>query len=184
MSAASTTRLAERGFTLLEALITIVIISIGLLGILGLQTVSIANTQISAARSQATIAADNIADRMRANSAAAADGFYETSDPGDSNANDNPQPSDTCGDSKCTPQEMATFDLWEWKQSLDRDEGTRLPNGRGFLSCASGTDCRRYIVTVVWSERDREAERSGNTPDQCPDRADITDRCFETVVQP
>ena len=87
---------ASRGFTLLEALVTVVIVSIGLLGILGLQTVSIANTASSSARSDATIAADNLADRMRVNFTGARDGAYE-----DIN---NPSAGNTDGPDECTLQ--------------------------------------------------------------------------------
>jgi len=171
----------QGGFTLLEALITIVVVSIGLLGILGLQTVSIVNTQVSAARSVASIAADNIADRIRSNPVGEADGDYEgISHPAQGSAPKN------CASATCTPAEIAEFDAWEWDTALGSGRPPQLPDGRGYVVCDTriGSDCRIYRITVVWRERDQSAEReSGTKPDQCASD-DFTDRCFVTLVQP
>jgi type IV pilus assembly protein PilV len=63
----SARRSLQLGTTLVEVLVTVVVISIGLLGIAGLQAVSVRDTQSSVVRSQATALADFILDRMRAN---------------------------------------------------------------------------------------------------------------------
>lgn len=57
-----------RGFTLLEALIAIVVFSIGLLGLAGLMVVSVKTNHSAYLRTQATFIAQSMADRMRANS--------------------------------------------------------------------------------------------------------------------
>jgi type IV pilus assembly protein PilV len=57
----------QRGVTLLEVLITIVVLSIGLLGYAGLQTMSLKNNTNAFQRSQATMLTYDIVDRMRAN---------------------------------------------------------------------------------------------------------------------
>ena len=53
--------------TLLEVLISIVVLSVGLLGYAGLQTVSMKNNTSAFQRSQATMLTYDIVDRMRAN---------------------------------------------------------------------------------------------------------------------
>lgn len=58
---------SEHGFTLLEVLVTLIIMSIGLLGLGGLMVNSLKNNQSSAMRSQAAWLAYDIIDRMRAN---------------------------------------------------------------------------------------------------------------------
>jgi len=58
---------AQRGVTLLEVLISIVVLSVGLLGYAGLQTLSMKNNTSSFQRSQATMLTYDIMDRMRAN---------------------------------------------------------------------------------------------------------------------
>ena len=162
------------GFTLLEALVTIVIVSIGLLGLLGLQTVSIVNTRVSSARTQATFAADNIADRMRANRAGVAANAYN-------NVN-NPSagsPPTLCENgTACTPTQMATYDAYVWDRSLGDQSASGqglLPDGRGAINCVQndGTACLRYQVTITWQERD---DTSGSTAP--------TSRSFVTEVRP
>ena len=70
----------QRGVTLIEILVAIVLLSIGLLGLAGLQLRGIQVNQGSALRSYAAIMAEDLADRMRADLAASAPGgaFYGT----------------------------------------------------------------------------------------------------------
>jgi type IV pilus assembly protein PilV len=60
-------RKSQRGATLVEILVTVVVVSIGLLGVLALQTVSLRNNYSSFLRGQATVLATDIVDRIRAN---------------------------------------------------------------------------------------------------------------------
>lgn len=60
-------RHSQRGVTLLEVLISILVLSVGLLGYAGLQTVSMKNNTSAFQRSQATMLTYDIVDRMRAN---------------------------------------------------------------------------------------------------------------------
>ena len=64
---------ASGGFTLLEVLITVVIFSIGLLGLAGLQATGIKLNHSSLLRTQATLLAYDVADCMRANRGSVAD---------------------------------------------------------------------------------------------------------------
>lgn len=65
------------GFTLLEVLVAMVVLSVGLLGLSGLQTTSLRNNQSALLRSQATLVSKDIIDRMRANRASAIGGDYD-----------------------------------------------------------------------------------------------------------
>jgi len=60
-------RSGARGFTLVEVLVTVVVISVGLLGIAALQTTSLRSNHESYLRTQATAFADDIIDRIRSN---------------------------------------------------------------------------------------------------------------------
>ncbi|MCS6948044.1 MAG: type IV pilus modification protein PilV, partial [Steroidobacteraceae bacterium] len=66
-----------RGFTLIEALIAVLVLSIGLLGIAGLQLASLQTNSVAYQRSQATMLAYDLLDRMRANRTAALNGAYD-----------------------------------------------------------------------------------------------------------
>lgn len=60
-------RKTQQGFTLLEVLVTVVILALGLLGYAGLQMASLKNSASAYQRTQATILAYDIIDRMRVN---------------------------------------------------------------------------------------------------------------------
>ena len=68
---------SERGFTLVEVLIALVVFSVGLLGIAGLQITSLKANHGSATRTQAVYLAYDVIDRMRANPTAAIAGAYK-----------------------------------------------------------------------------------------------------------
>ena len=67
---------SSRGFTIIEVLVSMVILSIGVLGLGMLQMAAMQNTQGGYLRSQATILAYDIIDSMRANIPAVTGGDY------------------------------------------------------------------------------------------------------------
>lgn len=67
----------QSGFSMIEVLVTLVILAVGLLGLAGLQSVGLKNNHSSLGRSAATMFAYNIIDRMRANCQNALDGDYD-----------------------------------------------------------------------------------------------------------
>jgi type IV pilus assembly protein PilV len=74
-------RSGQRGMTLIEILVAIVVMSIGLLGLAGLQVKGIQVNQGSIFRSQASLLAEDMADRMRSDSTGAKAGNYTLSTP-------------------------------------------------------------------------------------------------------
>jgi type IV pilus assembly protein PilV len=116
----------QGGFTLIEVLVSAMILSVGLVGVAGLQVVSLKNNQSAYMRSQATALAYDLADRMRSNVVGANAGFYDPED-----AATRAPCSTTVG---CTTQELAQNDLAEWNASL----AANLPLGTGFV-CIDST---------------------------------------------
>ena len=107
----------QHGATLIEVLVTLVVLAIGLLGMAGLQTMSIKSNQSAYYRSQASFLAYDITERMRANRKAAQDGDYYVNFPASSKAN-------------VVSGTRAKQDLAEWLNSL----ADKLPNGTGKIS--------------------------------------------------
>lgn len=66
----------QHGFTLIEVLISILVLSVGLIGMAGLQNTSLKSSYSAYYRSQASWLAYDMADRMRANLSAAKAGDY------------------------------------------------------------------------------------------------------------
>lgn len=115
----------QHGFTMIEVLIALVVLSIGLLGLAGLQTTGLRFNQSAAMRGHATQLAYDLADRMRANQAAVSTGAYL----GAASA------TAAChSTTRCTPAEMAADDLYTWNDALTRI----LPTGQGVV-CRDAT---------------------------------------------
>ncbi len=127
------------GFTLLEVMVALVIFSIGLLGLAGLQSQSLRYNHSAYLQTQATYLAYDILDRMRANKDTAQAGGYNAS-LNTSGSNHN------CNDStvSCGTTQMAQFDIFEWKNLLSN----RLPAGNG--SVAQSGDV--FTVTIQWDD--------------------------------
>lgn len=70
----------SRGFTLIEVLVTIVILAVGLLGLALLQSTSLSNQLESLQRAQAMLLLEDMANRIRVNNAAARTGGYPDGD--------------------------------------------------------------------------------------------------------
>jgi type IV pilus assembly protein PilV len=68
------------GFTLIEVLITIVVVAIGLLGLAGLQVTSLNNQLESYQRAQALLLLEDMSNRIRVNAVAAKAGAYTDGD--------------------------------------------------------------------------------------------------------
>lgn len=66
----------QRGVSLLEVLIAVLVLSLGLLGVAGLQTANIRNTQSAHQRTMAVLLASSMAERIRANATAAVNGSF------------------------------------------------------------------------------------------------------------
>lgn len=128
----------SRGFTLIEVLITIVVMSFGLLGLAGLQLTSLKNSRGAALRTTAMQHAYDMADRMRANLAAVGTGAYDMStvSAGTNTA--------TCLTiTGCTPAQMAAHDIYEWQLALSAStnaSGNGLPAGAGIVCIDSSAE--------------------------------------------
>ncbi len=135
------------GFSLLEALITAIVLAVGLLGMAGLQGRTLGSNHSSYLRSQAVIMAYDMMDRMRANrQAAAVNGNY-------SRAFGDSAPTKDCETSACSSSDMADADEMEWVATVQT-----LPGGDGAYSVNAATGVA--TVSVRWDDM-----RTGNTGD-------------------
>ena len=109
------------GFTLLEVLVALVVLSIGLLGLSGLQTTSLRNNHAAFLRSQATLLNNDIADRMRANRDSATAGNYNIDYAG--------TPTAVSCVGSCSAVQVAQIDVAEWRAYVER-----LPGGESEIN--------------------------------------------------
>jgi type IV pilus assembly protein PilV len=120
----------QRGVALLEVLIAVVILSIGLLGLASLQVNSLRFNHSAYLRSQATILAYDMADRMRANRRVALDGEYNLA----------------MGAAPAAGATVVAIDLLEWRAQL----AAQLPGGDGSIDVNAANDM--VTITVAWDD--------------------------------
>jgi type IV pilus assembly protein PilV len=141
-----------RGFTLVEVLVSLVILSIGLLGIAKLMIFSSHSNDSAYLRSQATDLAYQMLDNMRANTAQAVvpGGSYIT--PLNAAASD---PGFTCvATAACA--NLALYDVFQWKLRLNANSGLlpagALPNGQGSVATALVAGQTTITIVVQWDD--------------------------------
>jgi type IV pilus assembly protein PilV len=127
----------DRGFSLIEVLVALVVLSVGLLGLAALQSTSAQFNASAYSRSQATILAYDMADRVRANRQVALGGAYTSAYPGVLPA---------CN--SAVAGTVAQQDLGAWRRALV----CSLPNGNGAVAFDAGTQV--LTISVRWDSRD------------------------------
>ncbi len=100
---------AQTGTTLIEVLVSILVVSIGLLGLAGLFANSLKSTNEGYLYSQVVALTYDMADRIRANPSAI--NSYAGTPPA--------KLAKDCIRKVCTPAELASYDLYTWKQQLE-----------------------------------------------------------------
>lgn len=138
--------LHQKGVSLLEVLISVVILAVGVLGIASMLLLSNKANNSSYAKQQAVQTVYNILDKIRANPQAAINGNYNATNTG---TNGLPTtvatPAVLCNAATCTPTQLATYDTWQW---LTRDV-SRLPNGSGSITTALNATTGNTVVTIT-----------------------------------
>lgn len=148
----------QHGFSLIEVLIALVVLSIGLIGMAGIQQAGVRNNHNALLHSQASMLAYEIGDMMRSNKTEVEFGNYDIAE------GDFPTASSNCASTaaldavNCSSQEMTTFHLKRWSEHLSQ----RLPQGSGSIICndidsgdlISCTLGSTILVKVSWTESD------------------------------
>jgi type IV pilus assembly protein PilV len=124
------------GFTLIEIMVALLIVSIGLLGVATLQIKGYQFNHTAYSRTQAIFLAYDIMERMRVNANAARSGAYNSEckevEEGD------------CDDDDCTPPQLATYDLAKWCESLQNTlKGEVDASIQGDIS-------NNFTITIKW----------------------------------
>ncbi len=144
------------GFTLVEVLVSLVILAIGLLGIAKLMLFSSHSNDSAYLRSQATALAYEILDDMRANRQEA----IKTPVSSYATAAAVPAvvPGALCvGIGSCiTPTQVALYDLYQWGLHLNANSGVAppgaLPNGQGSVAIATVGGETTATIIVSWDD--------------------------------
>lgn len=133
----------QRGFTMVESLVALVVLSVGLLGIASLYVTSLRTGRTAMIRTQAVTLVGDMADRIRAN-------------PGGSYAGSGPGADRGCvnGGGDCSADDLAADDWFRWLGDLHR----RLPAGAtAVIEEQAGAPVRQVAITLSWPEAGQEA---------------------------
>ena len=141
----------QRGITLIESMVALVIAALGILGILGVQMRTLSDTSTTVRRAQAIRLIDDLGERMRTNPNAMVNlGSYV------SNFATNPAVG-SCA-SGCDHAALAAYDLAVWKQAVRNS----LPLGQAeiFIPPAetgvAAAQRRQLGVMIAWRENERD----------------------------
>lgn len=131
----------EAGATLIEVLIAMVVLAIGPIGLAGLQATSIQSNHSAYYRSQATLLASDLADRMRANRTEALTNAYLTNFP-------------TSSANNSVSGTAAEKDIAEWLNRL----AVTLPDGTGKVE----KDNALITISIRWNDTRGQIRASGD----------------------
>lgn len=147
----------QKGFSLLEVLIAVVVVSVGFLATARMQVEGLRSSQNAYFLSQATLMMRDMADRMRANPEGIANGNYRNIATAEGNTL---WPGCMEAETVCTAIEISQTDLASWNRYLHPGPNSvnfrpSLPSSdgieaRGVVSYEAGTNT--YTVSVFWSE--------------------------------
>ena len=174
-----TSRSQQHGSSLIEALVALLVLALGILGMAGIQTRTLTDARLTNARAAAIRMSNDIQERMKLN--------VEVQ-----SINPNPYivgfgvaaaPPVNCNAAACTTAQLAAFDISQWKATL----GTTLPGGDARIF-VSPDDRRQFGVLVSWTDNQSAAAGATNVFDvttnvngtNCP----ANTQCHLTVIRP
>jgi type IV pilus assembly protein PilV len=139
----------QRGITLLESLVAIVVLAVAMLGMVSAQLRALAETQTGVRRAQAVRLIEDLAERIKANP----EGFRQL--PNYLAHWDAVPEAPDCRAAPCDAASLAAFDVATWKQSV----ADILPLGRSNIfeitgGAAAGAT-RQLGVVVGWRANER-----------------------------
>lgn len=150
-------RRRQRGISLIESLIALVVAALGILGVVGVQMRTLTDTSTTVRRAQAIRLIEDFSERLKVNPNALTilssyeSGFSATVS----------EPANKCTtDPGCTNAQQAAFDVATWKETIKNS----LPAGDASIFIAPGETAennrRQLGVMIAWRENEREGTKT------------------------
>ncbi len=140
----------QNGTTLIEVLVAMIVLAIGILGVAAMQTTSVKANQSSYYRSQATLLAADMTDRLRANRTVALAGSYDFASP------------PTSSSAHTESGNQVALDKAQWLNLLARS----MPEGTGSIT-HDGNNV--FTITIQWNDGRGRIRTAGDEPDTAED---------------
>lgn len=147
----------QRGFSLVEVMVSVLVLSGGLLGLAFMQAQGMKFNAEAYQRTQATVLAYDIIDKLRANPIAAQGGAYDVTSTtaAQSAATASHLDCDTPnGSVPCNSAQLATFDLFKWYQVQGRTLAIDTNQRATITRAAVSSTLDQYTVTMYWLEHE------------------------------
>lgn len=145
--------LPARGFSLIEVLVSLIIISVGLLGIAKIQALAYASSGTSNLRSLAAIEASSLASAMRANraywAAGTAPASFTISGTTISNGTLAGIATSCLSGSTCNATAVAAYDLHQWANGV----AALLPTPVTTIACPTAVQPINCTIQITWTEK-------------------------------
>ena len=150
---------SQRGVSLIEALVALLVLALGILGIAGIQTRTLIESRTANSRAVAVQMADDLLDRMQSNRAIRFNppainpyivGWGTPAAAGQD-----------CFTAVCSGVQLAAFDLRQWKITL----GNLLPQGDAQIF-QSPTDVSQFGILIGWNQTQTKNEAAAANADQ------------------
>ncbi len=169
-------RVSQCGFSMIEVLVTLLIISLALLGTAGLQAYSMRLSQGGQFRTQAVFLAADLAERMEANKPGAVAGSYVVA-----NSNVPIAASTACVGAVCAAAALAAFDLAQWQNAI----AVTLPQSSWTVAQTVAGNPSTYAITISWVDRlsDTTTDAFDNTAQVGVNAAGTGERFFYTATR-
>lgn len=129
---------------MIEVLVTLMIISLAMLGAVGLQAHALRLNQGGQFRVQAVFLAGDLAERMEANKDAAVAGAYVVTSSGTPISSSN-----ACDSSACTADQLAVRDLSQWQNAIAQT----LPQSSWAITQTTPGNPSTYTIVISWVDR-------------------------------
>ncbi|MCK5918137.1 MAG: type IV pilus modification protein PilV [Cocleimonas sp.] len=158
----------QLGVSLIESMIATLVISVGLLGVAGMQMIAMKGSSHAFQQAQASDLMKGLLERMRSNVDAVFDDDYTIADSASYKCSDGLSKNCEDGVTSCSAEEIAKSDLYHTICGYDAAHlsGIRgsLTNGSIHISCLGGVGtCDKGInFKVNWNERVLGKEGNGN----------------------
>ena len=158
-----------KGFTLIEVLVALVVISIGLYGVAAMQASALSSTHGSRQESLVALEARSLADAMLANPGYWHAGSFPAAPFTISASSSNPLSSTVdCRTASCTPPQLAAYDVRQWGTQLQ----TQIPGASAIITCQAATptttppNTANCQIQLSWTQKATVAISKGTTSTQ------------------
>lgn len=152
MNAAARLRVRQGGFSMIEVLISLVLIAVAMLGQAGLQANALRFAKSGALRMQAVFLSNELAERMESNKTGAIAGNYVVA-----SASSTVLTSATdCMTSACSSSVLAAYDMAEWTARV----AATLPSATWQITQTTTGNPSTYSMVLSWQDRRADSTRT------------------------